>query len=1015
MVTLVFFSLFCLLQMSLVSCLPIVDPGLFVIMGVRSCRSGNGYCMLGLDCTLDEDFLPDDEGGHCDGLRSAFTPSAHFICCRYNAINKTDINLPHIMDASDISSTLSQEISTFTFPAEVQTTTDQQNTDIPTSTLATDTETTELSLENQPIQARIEPDNDNELANINTVKAEIEIRVNDKKDASRERNVDDLNEENKVETRTEVTVSSTSYVTESTSVENDPTELSENAYEETSTASPVNANNTDFAKTLTDIPVTSMDETSETSLPENIVTSGQTYPTLDIDNSLFPVTTQKLIKGNNEKPDIDGFKGREENEITKQVDEMPNKNYPENVSGDYNDTNRIQEEDAKLSSGSYSQSSDVTNPSKENSYHYTNKDSITTYLPASKETIENPTTPQNVNSSVKERDGTDVMPSSQHDNQNKLTSTEVKDVTKISPDNRTNSSQNHTTSLETGVESSLKTQEHKIEDIYRNTIPSVTADHTESGESQNHNPEQQNSNTSRITKENIANTSSTLQSTGITSSEDSTSETYAHKNTDDENYRNTSSSLTVPIINESLTPVPIHTEINRSKPIDNEKSSAVSHSMTTEYSSFYTTTEINDNTVSIHKNTSNTIERHGNIPLSDITEQQDTAETEMSTLGNVDEGHENNTLLNTTAGNNESGSSTEAVRRQTEETMLTDITTLSSTDKTTGSVNTTPSANKNLEKSSNSTSAMKTTEEDNSVSLNKSTEKPINSFSDKLTEVPLLTSSLSEDNKISNSISSTETTDVTSLGTTTDRSSSDFTNKYNNTPSTTLSIISKEMSSDDSTEISSNTGILSSNAVTESHSTSTEVSKNTGPDSSCKKVNSQSRDCWMVHFMNPESINNSMCVGSYLNSRTIVTSANCLSRMFDFGIPQVRLQNAEGTVIPSDMIYDLVVHEEYRNKNVQVLLNDIGLVRLKPESRLPPGACTLCLPLSEQDLMDMPCDTNHQDDRYMIGSPMICDGTTLAGIASSYNPHPVYTPISDYLTWIRTNQIVHSNRDGKWK
>jgi hypothetical protein len=33
--------------------------------------------------------LPDDQGGHCDGLRSAFTPSAHFICCRYSAANGT--------------------------------------------------------------------------------------------------------------------------------------------------------------------------------------------------------------------------------------------------------------------------------------------------------------------------------------------------------------------------------------------------------------------------------------------------------------------------------------------------------------------------------------------------------------------------------------------------------------------------------------------------------------------------------------------------------------------------------------------------------------------------------------------------------------------------------------------------------------------------------------------------------------------------------------------------------------
>lgn len=54
-----------------------------MISGVRTCGGGAGYCLLGLDCTLDEDFLPDEgEGQHCEGLRSAFTPSAHFVCCR---------------------------------------------------------------------------------------------------------------------------------------------------------------------------------------------------------------------------------------------------------------------------------------------------------------------------------------------------------------------------------------------------------------------------------------------------------------------------------------------------------------------------------------------------------------------------------------------------------------------------------------------------------------------------------------------------------------------------------------------------------------------------------------------------------------------------------------------------------------------------------------------------------------------------------------------------------------------
>lgn len=65
-------------------CLTLFDvAGLFVISGVRTCGGGAGYCLLGLDCTLDEDFLPDEgEGQHCEGLRSAFTPSAHFVCCR---------------------------------------------------------------------------------------------------------------------------------------------------------------------------------------------------------------------------------------------------------------------------------------------------------------------------------------------------------------------------------------------------------------------------------------------------------------------------------------------------------------------------------------------------------------------------------------------------------------------------------------------------------------------------------------------------------------------------------------------------------------------------------------------------------------------------------------------------------------------------------------------------------------------------------------------------------------------
>ena len=66
---------------------PTVDPGVFVITQVRTCRGGQGYCILGHSCEIDKDFLPDDLGGHCQGLEKAFYPSANFVCCRENPAN----------------------------------------------------------------------------------------------------------------------------------------------------------------------------------------------------------------------------------------------------------------------------------------------------------------------------------------------------------------------------------------------------------------------------------------------------------------------------------------------------------------------------------------------------------------------------------------------------------------------------------------------------------------------------------------------------------------------------------------------------------------------------------------------------------------------------------------------------------------------------------------------------------------------------------------------------------------
>jgi len=64
-----------------------VDPGVFVITHIRSCRNGAGYCILGIKCNVDTDFVDDDSGGDCDSLSAAFSPQATFVCCKENPIN----------------------------------------------------------------------------------------------------------------------------------------------------------------------------------------------------------------------------------------------------------------------------------------------------------------------------------------------------------------------------------------------------------------------------------------------------------------------------------------------------------------------------------------------------------------------------------------------------------------------------------------------------------------------------------------------------------------------------------------------------------------------------------------------------------------------------------------------------------------------------------------------------------------------------------------------------------------
>jgi len=66
---------------------PQVDPGVFVITHIRSCRNGAGYCILGIKCSVDSDFVDDDSGGDCNSLSAAFNPKATFVCCKENPAN----------------------------------------------------------------------------------------------------------------------------------------------------------------------------------------------------------------------------------------------------------------------------------------------------------------------------------------------------------------------------------------------------------------------------------------------------------------------------------------------------------------------------------------------------------------------------------------------------------------------------------------------------------------------------------------------------------------------------------------------------------------------------------------------------------------------------------------------------------------------------------------------------------------------------------------------------------------
>lgn len=89
-----------------------------MIQGVETCGLGGGYCLLSNSCLVDADFQPDIEGGHCAGLRNAFTPVAEFVCCRFEPPPTTIIPEENESTESSTDETTQQSSSEASHPDE---------------------------------------------------------------------------------------------------------------------------------------------------------------------------------------------------------------------------------------------------------------------------------------------------------------------------------------------------------------------------------------------------------------------------------------------------------------------------------------------------------------------------------------------------------------------------------------------------------------------------------------------------------------------------------------------------------------------------------------------------------------------------------------------------------------------------------------------------------------------------------------------------------------------------------
>ncbi|PNF34696.1 hypothetical protein B7P43_G05480 [Cryptotermes secundus] len=1031
------FVLVSLLQLA--NCLPIVDPGLFVIMGVRSCRAGTGYCLLGLDCTLDEDFLPDDQGGHCDGLRSAFTPSAHFICCRYNAANRTippeTLPLPvHLTDNdlapfSDYSNTDSIGTGAEAYGASNSHESDQSN--FVQSVEASGFETgsagpmdpshaswTLLPETDASSTAATETVTDNALSRT-TNQEEVSVTETTEFDAQSNRYVTDIN----------TTVQSVLGDDEPTSSEHDDTTRSG---EKTTRTTITESSVTDFTTQMQD--QSSSTNSGVKSSGDNVTSdinvtgdsSSKVRPIqsrVDFDGPLMMVLTDRGIV--EARPSV----VRAETEIVVHGDKVRHRDV-EVQNLDFTPSNTVAQtadHENELSANFETWTTDVVAETLSPTGTATEAYPAVTVSEADSEGTGTSFVGDVVTTSLQPVHEPSVIPTNGTTASSESGEASIKlyGDTKLLLDFHPNSvaDANELSGSQTKTSNSVQASELDNSLLYKATenLISRTQDSVVSkSESIEH-----------IVSESVsANDRHVSGKEASIVTESSTQALY--KDADGTGLQLTFSKLNS--MDTESQPENSESEIPENILDMSEITNEIPVTIQTELSVHETVTILSENTVTPFGKSDDTetgriaqTVREPSVRESDGVSVPRKEECSGDCNGNV--------VPTATEAEGVVSESTRSAESITEDFQNPDITEPYETDACMRpSVEEVERFSLQTEQFSASETFTEHSSSDGTQQLPEITTLPSDvemTVSAKHTKISNTEESLS-----SSTANPTAGYQLRSGAHSENQEDTSFLNNISD-PVPTSTVIHTEIvvTSEGPTvwpvvvDTVGNSGSPSASGTSKPSSTTPAVA--TTPETSKRSLlcgvaaarTFPGTQCWLVQFMNANS-SVPVCVGSYLDASTIVTSAKCISRVFDMGVAQMTLVSAGGAVTSHTRIRDVVVHEEYRNHGAELLLNDIGLLRLHlPASRMPPAACALCLPTSDRDLLDRPCDgitlgqvkpKSLQPDA-QIGSPMVCSGGVLAGIASYYNPGPVYTPVSDYVTWIQTNQKIHDNSDNEWK